>query len=85
MTDLKNKFENTKDKVIGKTKEALGKVTGNEETELKGKILVKRADMNEKFQSQKEDINEKFEGAGEKILGKINDKLDEKEENKRNK
>ena len=31
MADLKNRFENTKDKVIGKTKEAVGKATGSDE------------------------------------------------------
>jgi len=73
MADLKNKFENTKDKVIGKTKEAVGKATGSEETELKGKL-----------QSQKADLKEKFDDSKEKIAEKINDTLDEKEEDKEN-
>ena len=66
MSDLKDKFENTKDKVIGKTKEAVGKSTGSQETELKGKL-----------QSRKADLKEKFNGSKEKIAEKINDKLDE--------
>ena len=40
MTDFENKLENAKDKVLGKAKEAVGKVTGNEETELRGKLQV---------------------------------------------
>jgi len=74
MSDLKNKFENAKDQVIGKGKEAFGRATGSEETELEGKV-----------QSKKGDLKEKFEDAKEKIAGKINDKLDEKEADKRNK
>ena len=67
MSDLKNKFENAKDKVIGKTNEGIGKVTGNEETELKGKLQYKKADLKQKVNNIKETIVEK-----------INDKLDEK-------
>ncbi|MHB8072795.1 CsbD family protein [Desulfosporosinus fructosivorans] len=67
-SDLKDKFENAKDKVIGKTKEAVGKSTGSEETELKGKL-----------QSIKADLNEKLDETKEKLAGKINDKLDEED------
>ena len=73
MSDLKDKFENAKDKVIGKTKEALGKSTGSEETELEGKLQSKKAELKEKYSDIKE-----------KLAGKINDKLDEKEEGKEN-
>lgn len=68
MTDLKDKFENAKDKVLGKTKEGVGKATGSEETELNGKL-----------QSKKADIKEKFDDTKEKIAKKINDTLDEKD------
>jgi len=71
MSDLKDKFENAKDRVIGKTKEAMGKSSGSEETELKGKL-----------QSKKADVKEKFDGYKEKVAGKINDMLDK--EDKRN-
>ena len=64
MADLRNKFENTKDKVVGKTKEAVGKATGSKETEIKGKL-----------QSIKADLKEKFNDSKEKIVKKINDKL----------
>ena len=73
MTDLKNKLENTKDKVIGKTKEGVGKATGSEETELKGKL-----------QSQKGDLKEKLEDTKENIIKEVNYKLDEKKVNKEN-
>jgi len=68
MSDLKDKFENVKDKVIGKTKEAVGKSTGSQETELKGKLQSKTADLKEKLDHTKESIAEK-----------INDKLDEED------
>ena len=73
MTDSKNRIENTKDKLIGKTKEAVGKATGSQETELKGKLQSKKADLKEKFDDSKE-----------KIIEKINDKLDEKAGDKEN-
>ncbi len=68
MSDLKDKFENAKDEFMGETKEAVGKATGNEETELRGKLQSKKANM-----------KDKFENAKEKIAGKINDKLDEED------
>ena len=67
MSDLKNKFENAKNKIMGKTNEGVGKATGSQETELKGKIQYKTADLKDKVNKAKE-----------KIAEKINDKLDEK-------
>lgn len=67
MSDLKDKFENAKDKVIGKTNEGIGKATGNKETELKGKLQYQKAELNHKVNNIKE-----------KLAEKINDKLDEK-------
>jgi len=71
MSDLKNKFQNTKDQVIGKTKEAFGQATGSEETELEGKL-----------QSKKGDLKQELDEVKEKIAGRINDKLDERDEDK---
>jgi len=68
MSDLKDKFENAKDKVIGRAKEVLGKSTSSETTELEGKLQSKKANLKEKFDHTKE-----------KIAGKINDKLNEKD------
>jgi len=73
MTESKNKLESSMDKVIGKTKEAVGKATGNQQTELKGKL-----------QYQKGDINEKVDDVKEKVAKKINDTLDENVDNKDN-
>jgi len=67
MSDLKNKVENTKDKVIGKTKEGAGRATGSQAMELKGKL-----------QYQKGDLKDKAGNTKEKIAEKVNDTLDEK-------
>jgi len=71
MTDLKDKVEKATDKVVGEIKEAVGKVTGNEELELKGKI-----------QSSKSALGDKVEEIKEGIAGKINDMIDKKKEEK---
>ncbi|NLA71262.1 MAG: CsbD family protein [Clostridiaceae bacterium] len=79
MTTNKKKFDRTKDKVAGEIKEAAGKITGNEQLELKGKIQSKKADLEKKM-----DVSEKFEDMKEDIAGKINDDLD-KRQTKKNK
>lgn len=67
MTDSKNKIQNVKDKIAGKTKEAVGKLTNDEELELKGKI-----------QSSTSDLKEKAGDIKNSIAGKINDIIDKK-------
>ena len=74
MTDSKNKLENAKDKIMGETKEAAGKVTGNEELELKGKI-----------QSSKSDIKKKAGEVMEGIAENIDDFVDKKKVNNEDK
>ena len=71
MSDSKYKLNNAKDKVLGEVKEAIGKVTGNEELELKGKIQSSKSDLKEKGIKIKKDIVES-----------INDIIDEKEDKK---
>ncbi|HEY5557358.1 CsbD family protein [Acetobacterium sp.] len=60
MAELKSKIKNTKDKIAGKAKVAFGKATGNEETELKGKIQSKKADVKETLDDTKEKIAKKI-------------------------
>ena len=74
MSDSKKKLENAKDKIIGETKEAAGKATGNEELELKGKT-----------QSSKSDIKKKAGEVKEGIAENINDVVDKEKENKEEK
>ena len=74
MSSSKNKMNITKDKLVGEAKEAIGKVTNNEELELKGKI-----------QSSKYDIFEKADDIKENIAGKLNDMIDKKKEKENSK
>lgn len=66
MSDLKNKIENLKDKAEGEIQEVVGKVTGNEELELKGKLKKKVVETKEKVADMKDDA-----------INKINNKIDE--------
>ena len=70
MTDSKSKIKNAKDKIVGEVKEVIGKVTNNDELELKGKI-----------QSSKSDFKEKTGEIKESIAGKINDSIDKNKDN----
>ena len=67
MKDSKGEIKNEKDKIVGKAKEAIGKLTNNEELELKGKI-----------QSSSSDLKENVGNIKETIAGKINDIIDKK-------
>ncbi|MGB4658537.1 MAG: CsbD family protein [Mobilitalea sp.] len=71
MKDIKDKFENAKDKIAGEVKEAVGEMTGNEQLELKGKLQSSQADLRKKM-----DINTKAEEIKENIAEKINDAID---------
>jgi uncharacterized protein YjbJ (UPF0337 family) len=51
-----NKIKNAKDKVVGETKEAIGKVTNNKELEVKGKLQSIKADVNIKAEQIKDDV-----------------------------
>lgn len=56
MKNTGKKLNNAKDKVVGEIKEATGKLTGNEQLELKGKIQSTKADIKMKVNDAKEDI-----------------------------
>ena len=74
MNSKNAEFDNSKEKFVGETKEAVGKITGNEQLELKGKIQSSKADF-----KKDTNIKRKFEEMKENVAGKINDKLDERE------
>jgi uncharacterized protein YjbJ (UPF0337 family) len=67
LSNSKGKLVNAKDKIVGEVKEAAGKVTGNEELELKGKIQSTKADVKKKAGDLKESVAEK-----------VNDLIDKK-------
>lgn len=71
MADLKDKFKNIKDKISGETKEAVGKLTDDEELELKGKIQSTKADAVKKINDKKDEI-----------LEKVNEKIEDMDDKK---
>ena len=66
-----------KEKFLGGIKETTGKLTGNEQLELKGKVQVAKAKFNDKVNVKKNVNNVK-----ERVAGKINDRLDGKKKKK---
>ena len=71
MTHAKDEILNAKNKLVGEVKEVIGKVTNNEELELKGKL-----------QSSASDVKEKAEEVKENVAGKINEAIDKNEDGK---
>lgn len=76
----KDKLDNSKEKIIGETKEAIGKITGNEQMELSGKLQSSKADF-----KKKTNVSDNVEKAKEGIAGKINDLIDKKDAKKKSK
>lgn len=75
MNNFKKKFNFNKEKFSGNIKEATGKIIGNEQLELKGKIQSLKADFKKSVRT-----NKKINDIKENIAKKINDKIDEKKE-----
>lgn len=72
MSKFKRKFDFAKNKFSGEVKEATGKITGNEQLELKGKIQSANADF-----KNEHNLQDKVEEVKEHIAEKINKKIDE--------
>ncbi|MHB1454257.1 MAG: CsbD family protein [Saccharofermentanales bacterium] len=73
MNEFNKKMKNKKNKFSGEIKEAAGRLTGNEQLELKGRIQSAKANFNENM-NVKDNIND----VKESIAKKINDRLDKK-------
>jgi uncharacterized protein YjbJ (UPF0337 family) len=71
MSSLKKNLDHAKNKLAGEVKEAAGKITGNEQLELKGKLQSAKADIKKNW-----DVGVKIENIKESIAGKMNDKID---------
>ncbi|NLC42030.1 MAG: CsbD family protein [Erysipelothrix sp.] len=65
-----NKFKEIKDKVVGKVKEETGKLTDNEELELKGKIQQGIGKAREVAEDVKDDVLDKVNDVVDDITGK---------------
>jgi len=77
MTSFKNKLNRNKDKITGEVKEATGKITGNEQLELKGKIQSAQGNIKKNM-----NVSENIEEIKESIAGKINDNIDKRKAKK---
>jgi len=77
MNSKNDRFDNSKEKIAGETKEAVGKVTGNEQLELSGRLQSSKADF-----KKKTNISNNVEKTKEGIAGKINDMMDKKDAKK---
>ena len=73
MKDLKDKAEITIDKIGGGLNEAAGKISGNKQLELKGKLQVSKAEL-EKKMDIKDNINEIKENIADKIIKNMDKK-----------
>jgi uncharacterized protein YjbJ (UPF0337 family) len=71
MNSKNGKLANTKDKIVGETKEAVGKITGNQQMELSGKLQSTKADF-------KKNVSDNMHKAKEDIAGTINKMMDKK-------
>jgi len=73
MSNFKRKFDHAKNKFSGEVKEATGKITGNEQLELKGKIQSAKADF-----KQNMNVKDRVEDMKDGIAKAINHKIDKK-------
>lgn len=73
MNEFNKKMKNRKNRFSGEIKEAAGRLTGNEQLELKGRIQSAKANFNDNV-NIKDNIND----VKEVIAGKVNDRLDKK-------
>ena len=77
MKDSKHKIDNTKDKIAGKVKESVGKITNNEQLELQGKIQSAKSDIKKKMYN----IGEGSNKIKEDMARKFNDIIDKNKGN----
>ena len=77
MTHSKGNAATAKDKITGKMEEGIGRVTGNQQMELKGKILSMKSDL-----KGKTNISDMMHNVKENIAEKINDGIDKKNNKK---
>ena len=76
MADLNNRVDDVKDKVEGKSKEAVGKVTDDKSKETEGKLQSDFADVKKKARDAGDDIKEGAEKLGDKIKDGFEDVKD---------
>ena len=82
MKEFKKNASQSREKITGEIKEAVGKITGNEQLELKGKIQSARADLKKKSNVKKQ-VKKSVEVVKENLAGKINDLIDSREKSRK--
>ena len=80
MSKLAKDFDHAKNKVAGEIKQVTGKITGNEQLELKGKMQSSKADLKKDL-----DILDKVEDIKEDIAKGINHTLENRNKAKKHK
>lgn len=80
MNNFKRDFDHKKNKLSGEIKEAAGKITGNEQLELKGKMQSSKADFKKNI-----NVADRIEDLKENIAESINNKIDKNNKKKRRK
>jgi uncharacterized protein YjbJ (UPF0337 family) len=75
---ITDKFENAKDKVVGKVIETAGKLTNDQELEFTGKFKTMTTRVKDRLYDVKQDVYQE----GNKLLDKVNDNLNDKDSNK---
>jgi uncharacterized protein YjbJ (UPF0337 family) len=73
MKEFNKKTGNAGNRFSGGVKKVAGKMTGNEQLELKGRIQIAKADFRESV-----DIKRNVSGIKERIARRINDRMDKK-------
>lgn len=76
MNKFKNDLDHTKNKIAGEIKEAAGRISGNEQLELKGKIQSTKADLKKNV-----NIADRIEDIKENIAESINKRIDKTKKN----
>ncbi len=69
---MEKKIKNETEKIIGKVKEQAGKLTDNNELELKGKLQSMKANIGDKFDDVKDELYDKAND----IIDKVRDRMD---------
>ena len=78
MNNFEKDINHSKNKFAGKAKEVAGKISGNEQLELKGKIQSSKADLKKKV-----NVKNKVEDIKEDIAEKLNDRIDKNKKRKK--
>ena len=71
MNNIKKSIDHSQNMVAGAVKEVAGRITGNEQLELEGKLQASKADLKKAL-----NVTDKIEEIKEKVAEGINDRID---------